>query len=242
MRSALFISESTGRCSRWVTCQARAAARSAAEPASATISSHVRRVRPALSACSRPARLTSDTGAACSSDTVTVPSVCGMPSMTARTGAVTSALSAPGAGAALRCQAKRRRPELPVTEISDSVASSRKGCSRRAMPLTSAARRAPMIESAACAAMLCARAWSSGSSRSRVVRSASKLRVRVSAACRSASTPLTAAAASTTTRKAPPAYLNLKLAVVTCVACASSAGTHSSHGRVIPPLAFGDPY
>jgi len=82
-----------------------------------------------------------------------------------RTGAVTSALSAPGVAPALRRQSKIRFPERAATLMAATVASSMKGWSLRTTPLLSPARTAPAIESAACAAMLCARACSSGSTR-----------------------------------------------------------------------------
>ncbi len=180
----------------------------------------MRRVRSALAASSRPPKVTSGTGAACSSTTVREASVSGvaapgMCSTKVRTGAVTSALSAPGVAPALRRQSKIRFPERAATLMAATVASSMKGWSLRTTPLLSPARTAPAIESAACAAMLCARACSSGSTRSRAARSARALRVRVSAWSRTSSTVPTAAAASTTTRKAAPEYLNLKLAAVT---------------------------
>ena len=99
-----------------------------------------------------------------------------------------------------------------------------KGWSLRTTPPPSPARTAPAIESAACVAMLRARACSSGSTRSRAALSARSLRVRVSAWLRTSSTVPTAAAASTTTRKAAPAYLNLKLAAVTYTPAAGCAG------------------
>ena len=180
----------------------------------------MKRVRSALAASSRPPKVTSGTGAACSSTTVREASVSGvtapgMLSTKVRTGAVTWALSAPGVAPALRCQWKIGLPAMPFTVTAATVASSMKGWSLRTTPLPSPARTAPAIESAACAAMLCARACSSGSTRSRAARSASTLSVRVSAWCRTSSTVPTAATASTTTRKAAPEYLNLKVAAVT---------------------------
>src|SRR5204862_429805 len=108
---------------------------------------------------------------------------------------------------------KIRLPERVVAPTAATVGFSMKGWSLRSTPPPSPARTAPAIASAACAAMLCARACSSGSTRSRAARSASALRVRVSAWWRTSSTVATAAAASTTTRKAAPEYLNLKVAV-----------------------------
>src|SRR6266853_1543933 len=220
MRSALLISESTGRCSCRVRRQASAAPASPPAAVSAKPSSHVSRQRAALAASSRPLRLTAGTGAACSSTTVRVARVSGvaapgMFSTKVRTGATTSELSAPAVAPALRRQLKIRFPERAVTLMAASVGLSMKGWSLRTTPLPSPARTAPAIESAACAAMLCARACSSGSTRSSVARSASALKVRVSPWCRTSSTLATAAAASTTTPKAAPAYLNLKLAAVT---------------------------
>src|ERR1700739_4647463 len=96
MRSALLMSESTGRCSCCVARQARPAAMRAPAAASTTARSHVSRVRPALTACSRPLRLTRGTGAAGPSETVTVASVSGMLAMTVRTGALACTLDASG--------------------------------------------------------------------------------------------------------------------------------------------------
>src|SRR6266478_1588537 len=235
MRSALLISESTGRCSWRVRRQASAAPASPPAAVSAKPRSQVSRQRAALAASSRPLRLTADTGAACSSTTVRVARVSGvaapgMFSTKVRTGTTTWELSAPAVAPALRRQLKIRFPERVVTLMAASVGSSMKGWSLRATPLPSPARTAPAIESAACAAMLCARACSSGSTRSSVARSASTLRVRVSAWCRTSSTLATAAATSTTTAKAAPAYLNLKLAAVTYAAAAGCARP----GAVIP--------
>src|SRR6266478_674175 len=235
MRSALLISESTGRCSWRVRRQASAAPASPPAAVSAKPRSQVSRQRAALAASSRPLRLTADTGAACSSTTVRVARVSGvaapgMFSTKVRTGTTTWELSAPAVAPALRRQLKIRFPERVDTLMAATVGSSMKGWSLRATPLPSPARTAPAIESAACAAMLCARACSSGSTRSSVARSASTLRVRVSAWCRTSSTLATAAATSTTTAKAAPAYLNLKLAAVTYAAAAGCARP----GAVIP--------
>src|ERR1700704_2234474 len=229
------MSEATGRWSWRVTRQARAAPASPPTAASARPRSQVRRVRSALAASSRPPKVTSGTGAACSSSTVREASVSGvaapgMCSTKVRTGAVPSALSAPGVAPALRRQSKIRFPERVATLMAATVGSSMKGWSLRTTPLPSPARTAPAIESAACAAMLCARACSSGSTRSSVARSASALRVRVSPWCRTSSTVATAAAASTTTAKAAPVCLNLKLAAVTYAAAAGCARP----GAVIP--------
>ena len=199
-----------------------AAASSAPAPPTASASHQVTRARRPVTSSTRVARLTPGTGATCSSFTVSVASVSGVAapgifSAKVLTFAVAWAVRAPGAPAVSRCQLNRVRPELEVTLICATVGSSVSGCSRRTTPSASPARTAPAMASAPRAALLRARAVSSGSSRSRAAFSASPLRERASAAWRIMNSAATATAASSTTRKLAMAYLSLKLAAVTCV-------------------------
>src|SRR5882757_10458347 len=101
-----------------------------------------------------------------------------------------------------------------------TVESSAKGCRRLAMAAVSRDRTALETDSAAWVAVAATRARSSIATRSRAVFSATVPRSRVPTSCCQASTPVTTATASTTTRKAAPAYFNLRLTAVTSIPAA----------------------
>src|SRR5712672_1818563 len=142
-----------------------------------------------------------------------------MLSTRSRSGSVTSNCRTPRYSVG-RFQRYRALPSGSATVMELTVESSAKGCRRRAIAAVFRDRTALETESAAWVAVAATRARSSIATRSRAVFSATVPRSRVPTSWYQASTPVTTATASTTTRKAAAAYFNLRLTAVTSIPAA----------------------